>query len=238
MTWTYLPLQKIVLELYARAHSLHRHSKSLVNAFERVVMRVVQEIMKHHYSPTGPTLGSHKGELLFQAKPPLPYAFAAPESHGSPATSTLRASSRSASPIMMASKLLSNGYVATPPPLKSQGAPTSPRLSTSRWPWTLRRSRGWRASATTRSTPRSCSRRSSSTTSTGRSLVQVLVMILLNVKRNVTSSYGPIHAVSSMSVPPLRISRRRTSLTTASPTQASTETLGGIGRKLLWGFMT
>jgi hypothetical protein len=41
--------------------------------------------MKHQYSPTGPTLGSHKGELPFQAKPPVPYAFAAPESHGSPA---------------------------------------------------------------------------------------------------------------------------------------------------------
>jgi hypothetical protein len=41
--------------------------------------------MKHQYSPTGPTLGSHKGELPFQAKPPLPYVLAAPESHGSPA---------------------------------------------------------------------------------------------------------------------------------------------------------
>jgi hypothetical protein len=39
----------------------------------------------HRYSPTGPTLGSHKGELLFQAKPLVPYAFAAPKSHGSPA---------------------------------------------------------------------------------------------------------------------------------------------------------
>jgi hypothetical protein len=67
------------------AHSLNRHSESLVNAFERVVLRVVQEIMKHQYSRTGPTLGSHKGELPFQAKPPLPYALAAPESHGSPA---------------------------------------------------------------------------------------------------------------------------------------------------------
>jgi hypothetical protein len=71
------------------AHSLHRHSESLVNPFERVALRVVQEIMKHQYSPSGPTLGSHKGELPFQApfqaKPPLPYALAAPESHGSPA---------------------------------------------------------------------------------------------------------------------------------------------------------
>jgi hypothetical protein len=40
--------------------------------------------MKHQYSPTGPTLGSYKGELPFQARPPLPYALAAPESHGSP----------------------------------------------------------------------------------------------------------------------------------------------------------
>jgi hypothetical protein len=74
----------------------------------------------------------------------------------------------------------------------------------------------------------------------GRSLVQVLVMILLNVSRNVTSFYGPIHVVSSMSAPPLRISQRRTSSTastTASPTQASTATLGGTGRRLLWGFV-
>jgi hypothetical protein len=49
------------------AHSLHRHSESLVNALERVTLRVVQEIMKNQYSPTGPTLGSHKGELPFQA---------------------------------------------------------------------------------------------------------------------------------------------------------------------------
>jgi hypothetical protein len=70
---------------YMVAHSLHRHSESLVNAFERVALRVVQEIMKHQYSPMGPTPGNHNGELLFQAKPPLPYALAAPESHGSPA---------------------------------------------------------------------------------------------------------------------------------------------------------
>jgi hypothetical protein len=42
---------------YMVAHSLHRHSESLVNAFERFALRVVQEIMKHQYSPTGPTLG-------------------------------------------------------------------------------------------------------------------------------------------------------------------------------------
>jgi hypothetical protein len=70
---------------YVVAHSLHRHSESLVNAFERVALRVVQEITKHQYSPTGPTLGSYKGELPFQARPPLPYTLAAAESHGSPA---------------------------------------------------------------------------------------------------------------------------------------------------------
>jgi hypothetical protein len=70
---------------YMVAHSLHRHSKSLVNAFERVALRIIQEIMKNQYSPTGPTLGSHKGELPFQTRPPLLYALAAPESHGAPA---------------------------------------------------------------------------------------------------------------------------------------------------------
>jgi hypothetical protein len=70
---------------YMVAHSLYRHSKSLVNAFERVALRVIQEIMKNQYSPTGPTLGSHKGELMFQSWPPLPYALTAPESHGAPA---------------------------------------------------------------------------------------------------------------------------------------------------------
>jgi hypothetical protein len=34
---------------YLVAHSLHRHSESLVNTLERVA---VQEIMKHQYSPT------------------------------------------------------------------------------------------------------------------------------------------------------------------------------------------
>jgi hypothetical protein len=29
--------------------------------------------------------GSHKGELSFQTRPPLPYTFTAPESHGAPA---------------------------------------------------------------------------------------------------------------------------------------------------------
>jgi hypothetical protein len=65
------------------AHSLHRHSESLVNTLEHVALRVVQEIMKNQYSPLGPALGSHKGEVPFQAKPPLPYTFAAPKLQGS-----------------------------------------------------------------------------------------------------------------------------------------------------------
>jgi hypothetical protein len=67
------------------AHSLHQHSESLVNAFERVALRVVQEIMKHQYSPSGPSLGSDKGEMPFQTRPPLPYTLTAPEPQGSPA---------------------------------------------------------------------------------------------------------------------------------------------------------
>jgi hypothetical protein len=70
---------------YMVAHSLHRYSESQVNAFERVTLCVILEIMKNQYSPTGPILGSHKEELPFQTRPPLPYTLAAPESHGAPA---------------------------------------------------------------------------------------------------------------------------------------------------------
>jgi hypothetical protein len=41
--------------------------------------------MKNQYSSTGPTLGSHKGELPFQTRPSLPYPLVAQESHGAPA---------------------------------------------------------------------------------------------------------------------------------------------------------
>jgi hypothetical protein len=64
---------------YMVAHSLHRHSESLVNTLERVAVRMAKEIMKHQYSPTGPALGSHRGELPSQSRPLAPYAFAAPE---------------------------------------------------------------------------------------------------------------------------------------------------------------
>jgi hypothetical protein len=69
---------------YMVAHSLHRYSEGLVNAFERVALHIIQEIMKNQYSLSGPILGSHKGELSFQTRPPLPYTLAAPESHGAP----------------------------------------------------------------------------------------------------------------------------------------------------------
>ncbi|KAK1680552.1 hypothetical protein QYE76_041400 [Lolium multiflorum] len=69
---------------YVVAHSLHRHSESLVN-LERVALQVVQEIMKHQYSPSGPALGTHQGEVQLHTRPPLPYAMAAPQQQGSPA---------------------------------------------------------------------------------------------------------------------------------------------------------
>jgi hypothetical protein len=51
---------------YMVAHYVHRHSESLVNAFERVTLRVIQEIMKNQYSPIGPTLGVIRGDCHFK----------------------------------------------------------------------------------------------------------------------------------------------------------------------------
>ncbi|KAK1618857.1 hypothetical protein QYE76_024374 [Lolium multiflorum] len=45
---------------YLVAHSLHRHSESLVNVLERVALRVIQEIMSHQYSPSGPARDSSR----------------------------------------------------------------------------------------------------------------------------------------------------------------------------------
>ena len=47
---------------YMVAHTLHRHSESLVNELEHVAHRVVQEVIKNQYSPSGPILGSRRGE--------------------------------------------------------------------------------------------------------------------------------------------------------------------------------
>src|SRR6185295_11542063 len=44
---------------YLVAHSLHRHSQSLMNELERMAHRDIQEIIKNQYSPSGPILGSH-----------------------------------------------------------------------------------------------------------------------------------------------------------------------------------
>ena len=66
------------------AHLLYRHSESLVNAFERVALRVVEEIMKHQYSLTGPTGGSHQAEASFFSKPLQQYSLANTTPHNSP----------------------------------------------------------------------------------------------------------------------------------------------------------
>jgi hypothetical protein len=51
MEWIYLSHWKSAPEVnYMVAHSLHWHSESLVNAFERVALCIVQEIMKNQYS--------------------------------------------------------------------------------------------------------------------------------------------------------------------------------------------
>ncbi|KAK1663732.1 hypothetical protein QYE76_051891 [Lolium multiflorum] len=70
---------------YAVAHSLHRHYESLVNTLERVALNVVQEVMKHKYSLSGPALGTHQGEIPLYTRPPLQHTFAAPHQQGSPA---------------------------------------------------------------------------------------------------------------------------------------------------------
>ncbi|KAK1682757.1 hypothetical protein QYE76_043605 [Lolium multiflorum] len=59
--------------------------ESLVNSLERVAFRVVQEIMDRRYSPSGPALGTHQGEVQLHTRPPLPYSMAAPQQQGSPA---------------------------------------------------------------------------------------------------------------------------------------------------------
>ena len=66
------------------AHTLHRHSESLVNELERVAHRVVQEVIKNQYSPSGPILGSHRGEAALQYRPLVPYSLAAAGQQSSP----------------------------------------------------------------------------------------------------------------------------------------------------------
>ena len=66
---------------YMVAHTLHRHSESLVNELERVAHRVVQEVIKNQYSPI---LGSHRREAALQSRPPVSYSLAAVGQQSSP----------------------------------------------------------------------------------------------------------------------------------------------------------
>ena len=66
------------------AHALHRHSQSLMNELERMAHRVIQEIIKNQYSPSGPTLGSHTEEAALHSRPQLPFSFGAPRPQSSP----------------------------------------------------------------------------------------------------------------------------------------------------------
>jgi hypothetical protein len=69
---------------YMVAHTLHRHSESLVNELERVAHHVVQEVIKNQYFQSGPVLGSHKGEAALQSRPPVFYSLAAAGQQNSP----------------------------------------------------------------------------------------------------------------------------------------------------------
>ncbi|KAK1697027.1 hypothetical protein QYE76_013724 [Lolium multiflorum] len=90
MEWT-CPPRRGTHQVAASGDKLHGGSfaappfESLVNTLERVALRVIQEIMSHQYSPSGPALGTHQGELLLQSRPPLPFALAAPEAPNSSA---------------------------------------------------------------------------------------------------------------------------------------------------------
>ncbi|KAK1668307.1 hypothetical protein QYE76_056466 [Lolium multiflorum] len=59
--------------------------ESLVNTLERVAFRMIQEIMRHQCSPSGPALGTYQGEVPLQSRPPLSFALEAPEVPNSPA---------------------------------------------------------------------------------------------------------------------------------------------------------
>ena len=66
------------------AHTLHRHLESLVNELECMAYRVIQEVIKNPYSPSGPTLGSHKGEAALQSRPQVSYSLAVAGQQNSP----------------------------------------------------------------------------------------------------------------------------------------------------------
>ena len=55
-----------------------------MNELERVVHRVVQEVIKNQYFQSGPVLGSHKGEAALQSRPLVSYSLAAAGQQNSP----------------------------------------------------------------------------------------------------------------------------------------------------------
>ena len=50
---------------------------------ERVAHRVVQEVIKNQYSPSGPIQVSHRGEAALQSRPPVSYSLTAAEQQSS-----------------------------------------------------------------------------------------------------------------------------------------------------------
>ena len=66
------------------AHSLHRHSESLVNTLEHVAVRMIKEVMKNQRSLLGPALGTYRGKVPLQSRPPSSFTSAAPEVPKSP----------------------------------------------------------------------------------------------------------------------------------------------------------
>ena len=55
-----------------------------MNELECVAHRVVQEVIKNQYSPSGPIMGSHRGEAALQSRPPVSYSLAAAGQQSSP----------------------------------------------------------------------------------------------------------------------------------------------------------
>ncbi|KAK1649060.1 hypothetical protein QYE76_066865 [Lolium multiflorum] len=98
---------------YAVAHSLHRHAESLVNTLERVALNVVQEVTKHKYSPSGPALGTHQGEVPLYTRPPPQHTFAAPQQQGSPAYVVYKVEGDLATSLYEPPKEIPHGYVCT-----------------------------------------------------------------------------------------------------------------------------
>ncbi|KAK1653906.1 hypothetical protein QYE76_071711 [Lolium multiflorum] len=59
-------------------HSLRLHSESLVNTLEHVAVRMIKEVMKNQHSLLEPALGTYRGKVPLQSRPPLSFTLAAP----------------------------------------------------------------------------------------------------------------------------------------------------------------